>query len=219
MRSVASRSRPELLDGETRVLEIILLSGGVESTTLLYMRHASVEVHALFLDYGQRAAAPERAAARAHCDSLNVPFTAFDLASLGHGFRRGQAKKLHVPTPHRNAVAIGIGLSFAALKEASVLNIALNRDDLDAYPSASLPFLTAMGEAAHALELELATPLRELSKADVIRTGVALGVDFAQTYSCLLGYDEHCGHCPQCLSRKRAFALAGEARDVVYRHG
>lgn len=187
---------------------IILLSGGVESTTLLYSEGAEAE--ALFIDYGQRAAAREEAAAGYHCTQRAVPLTVLDMAAVGETFRAGQHLRLHVPLPHRNLVALSLGLSFAAQRQAQRLCLALNRDDTHAYASASLSFVEHFQALAGTLgDIEIATPLIALSKAEVIAQGAARGVDYTQTYSCLLGYAVHCGSCPQCLKRRAAFAEAG----------
>lgn len=190
---------------------ILLLSGGVESATLLHQLAQSGElVQGLFLDYGQRGAGEERRAAEAQCTPLGVELVALDLARVGATFRRGQERKAHVPLPHRNLVALSLGLSYAANLGAKRLYLAANREDTRAYPSSSHAFLAQFRLLAGLLgDTELRTPYLDLSKADVVRRGRSLGVDFDSTYSCLLGYPVHCGRCPQCLKRREAFRAAG----------
>lgn len=196
---------------------IILLSGGVESTTLLYRLYPHEPLRALFVDYGQRAAARERAAAERHSAACGVRLSVFDLAAVGAAFRAEQTHKLHVPLPHRNLVIASLAVSFAAQLAAARVYLALNLDDTRAYASAGTAFI----EQLHALTLtlapiELLTPLITLTKADIVRTGNALGIDYALTYSCLLGYAHHCGSCPQCRKRRVAFADAGVAEPVGF---
>ena len=190
--------------------EIILLSGGIESTTLLHILHDQVELHAVFVDYGQRAADQESQAALAQCKVLGLTLFKLDMSSVGHAFRAGQSKKLHVPVPHRNLVVLSLGISYAAQLNAQRVNLAVNFEDTLAYPSASQTFLDQFRALAQTLgAFDIATPLIALSKPEIIQRGVELGIDYRHTYSCLLGYDKHCGVCPQCLHRRNAFNSAG----------
>ena len=184
--------------------DVILLSGGIESSTLLYKQYTQNELHPVFIDYGQRAGAQEYHAALELCTQLGLQLKKLDMAQTGHDFRAGQSKKLHVPLPHRNLIALSLGLSYATQIGAERLLLALNLEDTLAYPSATTAFIEKFQAMANVLgSFEIATPLCTFSKAEIIRQGIMLGVDYAQTYSCLLGYALHCGHCPQCLHRPR----------------
>lgn len=197
---------------------IALLSGGIESTTVLHRRTRSEAVAAVFVDYGQRGAAQEYAACEHQCRFLSLPLQRLDMAGVGEAFRGGRERRLHVPIPHRNLLVLSLGLSFAAERGARRLALAVNRDDVSAYPSASTPFLERFQAMADTLaDIELVTPLLDLDKAQVVALGAELGVDFAHTYSCLLGYELHCGACPQCEKRRAAFRRAGIADPTVYR--
>jgi len=190
---------------------ILLLSGGVESTTLLHqLAQAGEPTQALFIDYGQRAAPLERRAAADHCEPLGVELVTLDLARVGETFRRGQDRKAHVPLPHRNLVALSLGLSYATNLGARRVYLAVNHGDTLDYPSASHTFLAQFRLIAGLLgNVELRTPYISLGKSEVVRRGVALGVDYDTTYSCLLGHAVHCGRCAQCEKRRAAFGEAG----------
>lgn len=195
---------------------LVLLSGGIESATLLHLENRRGAVRALYVDYGQRAAAREREAATAQCAALALPLEILELGSLGETFRRGHVWRAHVPLPHRNLALLGLAFSFAADRGAHRLCLALNRDDADAYASASPPFVEAFRALAATLDdIEIATPLAAWDKAEVIRRGLALGVDYALSYSCLLGRPLPCGACPQCEKRRAAFAAAGSADPAI----
>lgn len=197
--------------------DVILLSGGIESSTLLHMQHKQSELHPVFIDYGQRAGQQEYHAALQQCAQLGLQLKKLDMAQTGHDFRAGQSKKLHVPLPHRNLIALSLGLSYATQIGAARVLLALNLEDTLAYPSASTEFIAKFQAMAKVLgNFEIATPLAALSKAQIIRQGVALSVDYAQTYSCLLGYPLHCGHCPQCLHRREAFRQAAEQEPADF---
>lgn len=187
--------------------ELVLLSGGIDSVTLLHLRHSEgAQLHALFIDYGQRAGREEWRAALVHSDALDVPLQRLDMAAVGDAFRAGQTRRLHVPLPHRNLVALALGLSYAAQIGAACLHLALNRDDADAYPSASPLFVQSFNVmSSHLQDIPVRTPLAELNKLQVIELALKLGINLNDTYSCLLGYAQPCGHCPQCLQRRTAF--------------
>lgn len=189
---------------------MLLLSGGIESATLVHLLAARQPVFPLFVDYGQRAAEREREAARAQCRSLDIPLKELEMASVGHAFREDQEHKLHVPIPHRNLVILGVAISYAAHRHARSVALALNEEDTTAYPSASTGFLLHLRQLTHDLdELEITTPLISLTKSEIITRGLELGVDYRQSYSCLLGYERQCGGCPQCEKRRAAFAALG----------
>jgi 7-cyano-7-deazaguanine synthase len=190
---------------------VLLLSGGVESVTLLHQLVDSGEpLQALFVDYGQRAAPLELAAAEGHAGRLGIELVRLDLSRVGDTFRAGQERKHHVPLPHRNLVALSLGLSYAANISATRLYLAANESDARDYASSSHAFLAQFRLIAGLLgDVDLATPLVSLSKTEVVARGMQLGVDYATTYSCLLGYPVHCGRCPQCAKRREAFHEAG----------
>ena len=189
---------------------LVLLSGGIESLTLLHLERRGGATQALFVDYGQRAALRERACALAQCRELDVPLATFELATLGETFRRGHTWRAHVPLPHRNLALLGLAFSYAADRGLRRLCLALNQDDTLAYASASTPFVDAFRTLSATLDdIEISTPLLHWSKSEVIRQGLALGVDYALSYSCLLGRPIPCGSCPQCEKRRLAFAEIG----------
>jgi 7-cyano-7-deazaguanine synthase len=190
---------------------VLLLSGGVESVTLLHQLAGDGEaVQALFLDYGQRAARPERAAAEGNCARLGVELVPLDLAQVGDIFRRGQERKAHVPVPHRNLVALALALSYATNLGARTVYLAANQQDTMDYAASSHAFLAQFRLIAGLLgDVQLSTPYVGFSKTEIVVRGMGIGVDYATTYSCLLGYPQHCGRCPQCMKRQAAFHDAG----------
>jgi 7-cyano-7-deazaguanine synthase len=198
---------------------VILLSGGIESSTLLHDEARRGEMlYPLFIDYAQRAAQQEFAAAEHQCRQLGLALKHLDLSAAGEAFRAGQEKRLHVPIPHRNLTLLSLSLSWAAQMRARRLLLALNREDTAAYPSAGTDFLTHFRAIARTLaDLDCEAPYIELGKAEVIERGVGLGVDYTHTYSCLLGYELACGACPQCEKRRAAFENADQPDPTRYR--
>ncbi len=181
-------------------MSVLLLSGGIESATLLHERGRAGNLRALFLDYGQRAARAERSAATALCETTGTPLTVLSLRGLGKALAPPGPFSPHVPLNARNLLAV-------ALKTHAVL-LGVQRDDRG-HSEGALPFITALSDTLAALGLALETPYRDLRKSEVVARGRALGIDYTRTYSCLLGRRAPCGRCPQC--RARAQALGPDA--------
>ncbi len=188
--------------------DIVLLSGGVESTTLLYEGRAQGELRALFIDYGQSSARQERRAAAAACARTDTPFTAINLKRLALDLGGSAAIRPHVPLRARNLLAVSIAANWALQTQARRVLLGLQRGDRE-HPEGRPDFIRPLTECLASLKLVLETPYRELSKADVIARGLALGVDYTLTYSCLLGHRAHCGQCPQCQARDSALRDLG----------
>lgn len=189
---------------------VVLTSGGIDSTVLLYRFAARARVHdvqvlPLFVDYAQRSARQERDAVAWHCRRLGLPLHELDIARVGEAFRRERAVRPHVPLPHRNLVVLSLALSFATREGARSVALGVIADDLEFYPSASRRFLEAFRALVPSLgPLTFETPLVELTKAQVVLEGARLGVDFRHTYSCMLGRELPCGRCAQCERRRAA---------------
>lgn len=177
---------------------------------------------ALFFDYGQRGADRERRAVNAQCDALGIARALeIDLRELGTTMRARQgSERRHVPLHHRNAVLLSIAASVAAQEQGTDIWIALCKDDISWYPSASEPFVDAMRHTLFTLDnrFRLHTPFIDMTKSEVVDTGLKHGVDFATTWSCMLGYERHCGRCAQCKARKQAFRKCKVAEPPVFYH-
>ena len=192
---------------------LVLASGGVETATLLHKAAAAGDsVRALFMDYGQRPAAMERLGAAAQTRATGAIWETLDMAAVGQAFQGDSERQYHVPLPHRNLVALSLGLSLADKRAVDRLWIGLTADDGTASSSASASFFQQFRQLAAGLgPISVEAPLLTHTKSQVVRHGSELGVAFAHTYTCLLGYAQPCGQCPQCRKRAAAFAAAGLA--------
>lgn len=190
---------------------LVLASGGVETATLLHQAAAEGDaVRAVFLDYGQRPADMEHRGAAFQSRAAGAVLEALDMAEVGRAFQADSERQYHVPLPHRNLVALSLGLSLADKRGVDRLWAGLTADDGSASRSASTSFFQRFRDLAADLgPVAVEAPLLALTKSGVIRRGTDLGVDFGRTYSCLLGYARPCGQCPQCRKRAAAFAAAG----------
>lgn len=217
---------------------IILASGGLDSTTVLAMAAAQGrECYTLSFDYGQRhraeLAASERVAA-------SIPGTvhkvvALDLSSIGGSALTDTA--IDVPTaptegipityvPARNTVFLSIAMGWAEVLEADEIHLGVNAVDYSGYPDCRPAFIDAFQALAAVATkagvegnpVQICTPIITMSKADIIRAGTELGVDYALTVSCYQADDsgKACGVCDSCRLRKEGFAAAGVKDPTRY---
>jgi 7-cyano-7-deazaguanine synthase len=226
-------------------VDVVLISGGVESSVLLRQRALAVGtrsiVQPVFFDYSQRAAAQEaesslrQANAASRANRRVRPLMTLDLSSVGGAMRELTKSRAHVPIPHRNLVLLSLCVSLGSqLREGvgappntpAAIYIALSADDASWYPSASPGFLLAFRGVVKALDgaLDVHAPLSKLSKEQIVLAGCKAGIVWADTFSCMIGVSSsevgdvlvHCGRCPQCRARKAAF----DAADVqIGAHG
>lgn len=217
---------------------VVLLSGGLDSATVLAMARAQgFTCHALSVDYGQRHCAELNAAQRvaqmfgAHDHRVVcIDLTRFGGSALtDHSIAVPQQPTEGIPStyvPARNTIMLSLALAWAEVLQAQDIFIGVNAVDYSGYPDCRPAYIEAFQHMANlatkaAVEghtLTLHAPLLHLSKAEIIRQGVALGVDYAQTVSCYQA-DEHgraCGECDSCRLRHAGFAAAGIADPTVY---
>ena len=210
---------------------VVLLSGGLDSaTTLAIARERGHRCHALSFDYGQRHAM-ELAAARRVATALgavehrvlNMPIGQFGHSALTDpGIAVPENPTDGIPVtyvPARNTVFLACALGYAEVLGAQHIYIGVNAVDYSGYPDCRPAFIRAFEYLANlatraAVEgrpMSVHAPLIELSKADIIRRGMALGVDYGLTVSCYQPDEagRPCGRCDSCRLRRDGFAVAG----------
>ena len=220
---------------------VVLLSGGLDSyTAAAIVRDEGFALCALTIAYGQ-VHDRERDAARAVARSLGVLQhleLPVDLAAIGgsaltgaspvpkdRSFGRTEIPPTYVPA--RNTVFLALALAWAEVLRASDIVIGINALDYSGYPDCRPAFIQAFERLAglatkagvEGARFRIRAPLLDLSKADIIRRGVDLGLDYGLTHSC---YDpspdgSYCGHCDSCVLRARGFAEAGLRDPLVKR--
>ena len=217
----------------------VLLSGGLDSTTVLAIaRSEGLECHCLTVDYGQRHRVELEAAKRV-ADALGAAshrVIGLDLRAIGGSAltddievpKDRDPESVEVPityVPARNTVLLSLLLGLAEVVEADQLFIGANAVDYSGYPDCRPAFLQAfeslsavatVAGAERGVRFQVRAPLLELSKADIIRRGLELGVDYGLTWSC---YDPTpdgltCGLCDSCILRRRGFEEAGVTDPV-----
>lgn len=191
--------------------ELILLSGGIESTTLLYDRRGHGG-GALFLNYGQRAARAEQAAARDGCLRTGTPLQTIDLRRLRLAFAGPGVFRGHIPLPARNLLAIALAANWALHHHIASVYLGIQRDDT-IHSEAQPAVLEPLRATLQGLGIMLHTPYLGLTKRAVVAHGHTLGIDYTRTYSCLTGRAGGCGRCAQCLARETALQAIPPPRD------
>jgi 7-cyano-7-deazaguanine synthase len=223
---------------------VVLLSGGLDSATVLLMAAAQgFQVHAISFRYGQRHAYELQAAAqlaRRHGAYRHV-VVEFDLRTFGGSALTGE---LEVPkdrsaeqighgipvtyVPARNTIFLGFALAWAETLQCADIFIGVNALDYSGYPDCRPEFIEAFETMANLAtragvqgdqRLTIHAPLIQMRKAQIIQQGLKLGVDYALTSSC---YDpgsdgRPCGRCDACLLRAKGFAEAGAADPLLAR--
>ncbi|MFT6202093.1 MAG: 7-cyano-7-deazaguanine synthase [Granulosicoccus sp.] len=210
---------------------VVLVSGGLDSTTVLAIaQRQGYECYTLSFDYGQRHRA-ELTAAELLSSKMNAAehkTIVLDLRAIGGSALTDDA--IDVPeaasegipvtyVPARNTVFLSIALGWAEVLGANDIFIGVNAVDYSGYPDCRLDYIKAYEQMANLATkacvegqpLRIQTPLIDLTKADIIRQGMTLGINYAETISCYQANanGDACGKCDSCRLRRQGFADAG----------
>jgi 7-cyano-7-deazaguanine synthase len=204
---------------------ILLLSGGLDSTTLLYeLLHRQENVAPIGFDYGQRHRR-ELDAAHDVCARFGFPYVVYRMPNvqsvkppIPDGHYADESMKATV-WPNRNMVMLSIAAAVAVDMGFNGVAYAAHGGDHTIYPDCRPEFVNLMREAIlagnwHKVVLE--APFINRTKAQIVKRGAQLGVPFHLTWSCYRGGDVHCGTCGTCTERREAFQLAGVPDPTVY---
>ena len=213
---------------------VLIYSGGLDSTVLLYHLHAAGHtLRALSVDYGQRHRCELTRAAEI-CARLGVSHQVADLSAIqplisgssltspeievAEGHYTEENMKSTV-VPNRNMIFLALATGHALSIGAESIAYAAHSGDHAIYPDCRNEFADAMATAIRLADwntVELSRPFVDWTKADIVRRGHELGVPFERTWSCYKGGDLHCGRCGTCIERREAFDLAGVPDPTKY---
>ena len=216
---------------------IVLLSGGLDSATVLNIALKEYEVTALVFDYGQRHKF-EISAAKKIADKYDISLRLIkiDLGQFGNSaltddieVPKNQEIGKEIPityVPVRNTIFLSYALAYAEVNNIFDIFIGVNALDYSGYPDCRPEFIEAFEKMANEgtkfaqgnEKIEIHTPLISLTKAEIITTGTKLNVDYKLTHSC---YDPSldglsCGECDACILRKKGFTVAGISDPTNY---
>jgi 7-cyano-7-deazaguanine synthase len=218
-------------------LAVVCVSGGMDSSVTAAIAAADHRLAFLHANYGQRTEARELSCFRLLADhfhaehTLVVDFTTLkdiggsSLTDEAIAVREGDPEEGVVPTsyvPFRNAHLLAAATSWAEVLGASAIFVGAVWEDSSGYPDCRPEFYRAFQEVVRLgtrpqTRIEIVTPVIGLTKADIVRRGLALGVPFEKTWSCYQGRDEACGACESCRLRLRGFREAGIVDPLPYR--
>jgi len=199
---------------------LLIYSGGMDSTTLLHECRSTIAL-CLSFDYGAKHNGRELHIAAKNCDQLGVSHEIVTLPFVSEIFRSDllisggpiPERDYDIETlkrtvvPFRNGIMLSIAAGVAESRELNFITIANHGSDHEIYPDCRPSFIESMHRAiweGSAQKVALLAPYTHLDKRAIALRGKELGVDFAQTWSCYKGAQEHCGACGTCRERKRA---------------
>ena len=204
---------------------LIVVSGGMDSVTLLY-EYADQIALAVTFDYGSNHAKKEIPFAQMHCQRLGIKHLVIPLsfmhdyfkssllegdAAIPEGHYADENMKSTV-VPFRNGIMLSIACGIAESNGLHKVLIANHGGDHTIYPDCRPEFIQSMSSAMQNgtyEHIEIFAPYTNITKGDIARHGKALGIDYSETWSCYRGGDKHCGKCGTCVERHEALLEAG----------
>ena len=215
---------------------IILLSGGMDSTTLAYWikKHHQGPTLALFVDYASKHNYQEYIKAEYTARKLSFFYRLIDLGKVMSGFRSALTdSRMAVPhghyedktmretvVPFRNGIMLSIAVGIAEDSNADEVYIANHAGDHAVYPDCRQSFISHFKEAVKCgtyRRVGVISPFVSFKKHEIVDIGLELGVQFQNTYSCYEGEAVHCGRCSTCYERREAFYLLDKKDPTIYK--
>lgn len=211
---------------------LIILSGGMDSVTLLYDKKDEIAVAVTF-DYGSNHNKREEEFAKYHCDELGIEHIIIPLtfihdyfkssllegaSAIPDGHYEDETMKSTV-VPFRNGIMLSVACGLAESRELEKVLIANHFGDHAIYPDCRKGFIDAMSEAMKCgtyKGITIDAPYTTITKTDIAKIGKSLGIDYSKTYSCYKGGEKHCGKCGTCVERKEALRDAGIEDPTEY---
>lgn len=211
---------------------VIILSGGMDSVTLLHEYKEQIALAVTF-DYGSNHAKKEIAFAKEHCTELGIEHIIIPLAFIHQYFKSSLLEGAEaIPegnyddenmkstvVPFRNGIMLSIACGLAESKGLHRVMIANHGGDHAIYPDCRQAFIESMSAAMQNGTYEgvsVFAPYTNITKSDIARHGAEIGVDYRKTWSCYRGQEKHCGKCGTCTERKEAFKEAGVEDPTEY---
>ncbi len=211
---------------------VIVLSGGMDSVTLLHQEKERIAL-AVSFDYGSNHNAREIECARKQCELLGIEHISIPLDFMGKYFRSSllsgadaipeghyaDENMKSTVVPFRNGIMLSVACGMAESRDLKHVMIANHGGDHAIYPDCRSGFIDAMSQAMREGTYEgvdIIAPFTHITKGEIAKIGKKLGVDYGLTYSCYKGGEKHCGVCGTCVERREAMAEAGIDDPTIY---
>ena len=211
---------------------VLIVSGGMDSITMLYEYKERIALGISF-DYGSNHNAREIPFAAMHCERLGIKHIVINLGFMHQYFKSSllegaeaipegnydEENMKSTVVPFRNGIMLSIAAGVAESNGLKYVMMANHGGDHTIYPDCRTEFVSAMSEATRLGTypgIEVLAPYTGITKSDIARHGKALGIDYAETWSCYKGGEHHCGKCGTCRERIEALADAGIEDHTVY---
>ena len=211
---------------------VLIVSGGMDSITMLYEYKERIALGISF-DYGSNHNAREIPFAVMHCERLGIKHIVINLGFMHQYFKSSllegaeaipegnydEENMKSTVVPFRNGIMLSIAAGVAESNGLKYVMMANHGGDHTIYPDCRPEFVSAMSEATRLGTypgIEVLAPYTGITKSDIARHGKALGIDYAETWSCYKGGEHHCGKCGTCRERIEALADAGIEDHTVY---
>lgn len=211
---------------------VIIVSGGMDSITLLYDHKDEIALGISF-DYGSNHNAREIPFAKMHCERLGIKHITINLDFMHQYFKSSlldgadaipeghyaDDNMKSTVVPFRNGIMLSIAIGIAESNNLNQVFIANHGGDHTIYPDCRPEFIKAIDSAANAgtyNNVKVIAPYTQITKSDIARIGKKLSIDYTETWSCYKGGERHCGKCGTCVERKEALAEAGIEDCTIY---
>lgn len=211
---------------------IIVVSGGMDSITLLYDYKDRIAL-AVSFDYGSNHNAKELPLAEMHCKRLGIPHITIPLMFMKDYFKSSllegaeaipegnydEENMKSTVVPFRNGIMLSVACGLAETHHLKHVMMANHSGDHTIYPDCRPGFVSSMSAAMQAGTydgVDIVAPYTNITKADIARIGKRLGIDYSETWSCYKGGEHHCGKCGTCRERREALAEAGIDDTTAY---
>ena len=213
---------------------VVIYSGGMDSFTVLHLaKQQGYELYALSFNYGQRHS-KELDVAAAVCAAEGIAHKVVDITAINQLLQGSSltSMDIDIPTgeyeednmkstvvPNRNMILLSLAIGYAVSLEADKVFYGAHSGDHDIYPDCRPEFVNAMNDVsaiANYEAVEIISPFLHDSKLTILKTGLDMGLDYGQTWTCYLGLEKACGKCGSCVERRGAFTELGLTDPVPY---
>ena len=213
---------------------VVIYSGGMDSFTVLHVaKQQGYDLYALSFNYGQRHS-KELDVAASVCETEAIPHKVVDITAI-NGLLQGSSltsTDIDIPTgdyaednmkstvvPNRNMILLSMAIGYAVSIGANKVFYGAHSGDHDIYPDCRPEFVDAMNAVsalANYEEVEVVSPFLHESKLTILKTGLDLGLDYGQSWTCYQGLKKACGKCGSCIERRGAFTAMGMQDPLPY---